>query len=300
MNLNQNRASILLALVIAARATSFLFSKICLTTMTAYSLISVRFIMAAFILFVLFRKHIFNFFSLNDAKKGFLFGTLYFCTLLCEHIGLRTTNSGTASLLENTAIILVPLAEALLSRKYPEKRTVFRALLAIAGVLLLSIRGQSIEFSSGELFLLCAAVFYSSAIIVTDRLSKAGDAFNMGFFQVCTIAFWSTISAAVSGTYTLPNSPKQCVMLFVLAAVCTCFGYTLQPVAQSKVHADKAALFCAINPLIAGILGAVILNEGYTLYSICGTVLILLSLLGNSTCRPHHEKTNNHLRISIL
>lgn len=279
MKLNQKNASILLALVISARATSFLFSKLCLTTMTAYSLISVRFTLAALIMLILFRKHIFGCFDIKDAKKGFLFGTLYFCTLLCEHIGLKTTNSGTASLLENMAIILVPFAEAILSQKYPEKKTIFRAVLAVCGVVLLTMKGQSFAFTTGEVYLLCAAVFYSSAIIVTSRLSTQGDAFNMGFFQVCTIAFWGTLSSALSGNYTLPASTEQYLMVFILAAVCTCFGYTLQPVAQSKVPSEKAALFCAINPLIAGMLGTLILREAFTPFSFCGTVLILIALI---------------------
>ncbi|MDD5919412.1 MAG: DMT family transporter [bacterium] len=279
MRFNQKTASILLALVISARATSFLFSKLCLTTMTAYSLISVRFITATLIMLILFQRHIFGSFSFNDAKKGFLFGTLYFFTLLCEHIGLKTINSGTASLLENLAIILVPFAETFLSRKCPEKKTVFRAILAIAGVFFLSMKGQSFEFAVGELYLLCAAAFYSAAIIVTSRLSTQGDAFNMGFFQVCTIAFWGTLSATLSGNYTLPTSTEQYLMVLILAAVCTCFGFTLQPVAQSKVPSEKAALFCAINPLIAGILGTIILHESFTPFSICGTVLILFALI---------------------
>jgi len=279
MKFNQKTASILLALVISARATSFLFSKLCLTTMSAYSLISVRFIAAALIMFILFRRHIINCFSFNDAKKGFLFGTLYYCTLLFEHIGLKSINSGTASLLENLAIILVPFAESLLSRRYPEKKTLFRAFLAISGVVFLSMKGHSLEFGTGELYLLCAAAFYSSAIIVTSRLSTSGDAFNMGFFQVCMIAFLSTLSALLSGNYTFPSSTEQYMMMLILAAVCTCFGFTLQPVAQSKVPSEKAALFCAINPLIAGLLGTIILHEAFTPFSICGTVLILIALM---------------------
>ncbi len=279
MKLNQKTASILLSLVISARATSFLFSKLCLTTMSAYSLISMRFITAALIMLFIFRRHILSYFNINDVKKGFLFGTLYFFTLLCEHLGLKTTNSGTASLLENLAIILVPLAEAILSRKYPEKKNILCAILALSGVIFLSTKGQSLEFSRGELYLLCSAVFYSTAIIVTGRLSTQGDAFNMGFFQVCTIAFWSTLSALLSGNYTFPSSTGQCLMVLVLAAVCTCFGYTLQPVAQSIVSSEKAALFCSINPLIAGILGTVFLHESFTPFSICGALLILISFI---------------------
>jgi len=68
-------------------------------------------------------------------------------------------------------------------------------------------------------------------------------------------------------------------MVLILATVCTCFGFTLQPVAQSKVPSEKAALFCAINPLIAGILGTIFLAESFTTFSFCGTVLILAALI---------------------
>lgn len=279
MELNTKTASVLLALVISARATSFMFSKICLTTMTAFSLISVRFILASLIMLILFHKHIFNRFNKKDMLKGFLFGTLYFYTLLCEHIGLKTTNSGTASLLENMAIIIVPLAEAILSRKYPSNKVLLRALMSVCGIALLSLKGQTVSFSSGELYLLCAALFYSSAIIVTNRLTADGDTFNMGFFQVCTIALWGTVSAALSGRYTLPVSAGQYAMVFLLAAVCTCFGFTLQPVAQSRITSDKAALFCAINPFIASILGIVFLHENFTVFTVSGEIMIFVALI---------------------
>lgn len=279
MELNCKTASILLALVIAARAVSFMFNKICLTTMNAFSLISMRFILASLILLILFHKHIFSRYNEKDMLKGFLFGTLYFCTLLCEHMGLKTTASGTASLIESMAIIIVPLAEAILSRKSPSNKVLLRSLISVCGIALLTLKGQSVSFSSGERYLLCAALFYASAIIVTNRLTADGDPFNMGFFQVCTIALLGTVSASLSGRYTLPVSVWQYVMIFLLAVVCTCFGFTLQPVAQSKVASDKAALFCAINPFVASILGVVFLHENFTIFTISGELMILAALI---------------------
>ena len=279
MTLNKRKASILLAFVISARATSFMFSKSCLTTMTAFSLISLRFLCAAMILFLFFHRHILKTFDKGDLLKGFLFGTLYFLTLFCEHMGLKTTNSGTASFLENMAIIIVPFAEAFLTRHLPGKKTLLRAFLAMSGILLLTMKDGLPAFSSGEGLLLCAAGFYAAAIIVTSRMSRDGDSFNMGFFQVCTIASWGTVSAFFSGKYTLPSSGGQVGMIFVLAAVCTCFGFTLQPVAQSKLSSETSALFCALSPMVAGLLGMIFLQESLTPFSFAGEVLILISLL---------------------
>ena len=68
-------------------------------------------------------------------------------------------------------------------------------------------------------------------------------------------------------------------MLLMLVLVCTGFGFTLQPVAQSHVSAERAGLFCAINPAIAALLGVVILKEQLGIIGIIGILLILESLM---------------------
>lgn len=279
MKLTEKKAELLLMLVISARATSFMFSKLCLATMDTFCLLALRFLLATVLLFVFFHRRIRKGFNKRTFLSGMLIGVLFFSVLTCELIGLKTTSSSTASFLENLAIIIVPLIESALTRRRPEKRTVLSALLALAGVAFLTLSADGIAFSSGELILLGAAFLYAISIIVTTRLSRHGDSFVIGFFQVAVIGILGLFVSLFTGSFTLPATPAQYEMIGILSIVCTGFGFTLQPVAQSRLSAEKAGTLCALSPLVAGILGVVFLKEALTLNMLLGDLLILISLL---------------------
>lgn len=77
----------------------------------------------------------------------------------------------------------------------------------------------------------------------------------------------------------LPQSGTQWLMIGVLIVVCTGFGFTLQPVAQKHVTAQRAGLFCVISPAIAAILGVVVLQEKIGIWGGIGFLLILTSIV---------------------
>ncbi|MBO5556540.1 MAG: EamA family transporter, partial [Oscillospiraceae bacterium] len=111
--MNERRAEWLLASVIVARATSLLFSKLSLRAMGPYNLAGVRFTLAFLVLLVLFGKR-FHRLRPRTVARGFVLGAAFFLTIAFELHGLRMTASATTSILENTAIVWVPLLEAAL------------------------------------------------------------------------------------------------------------------------------------------------------------------------------------------
>ena len=87
------------------------------------------------------------------------------------------------------------------------------------------------------------------------------------------------IAACCFETPRLPRTGMEWGMVLALAIVCTGFGFTLQPVAQSHTSAERAGLFCALSPACATLFGAVLLHEKITLLGAAGILLILSSLL---------------------
>lgn len=279
MKLTAKKAELLLMLVISARATSFMFSKLCLTTMDTFRLLALRFLFAAALLFLFFHRRICQGFSRKTLLSGILIGVLFFSVLTCELIGLKTTDSSTASFLENLAIIIVPLLESAISRRRPERKALLSALFALIGVAFLTLSASGISFSRGDGILLVAAFLYAVSIIVTNRLSRHGDSFVIGFFQVAAIGGLSLFITLITGSLTFPATLAQYGMIGILSVVCTGFGFTLQPVAQSRLSAEKAGTLCALSPLVAGIMGVVFLKETVTPNMLLGDLLILISLL---------------------
>ncbi len=281
IELTEKRAEVLLILLVSARATSFMFNKLLIDSITRFALLSLRFGTAFILLMLLFGSRIFRNFDWKDALRGAVIGCCFFLTMSCELTGVPFIASSKASFIENTAIVLVPLAEAALAGRFPGRQSLIAALLAFAGVALLSVKSGSfsLEFGKGECWLMMAACCYTLAIMVTSRLSRRGDAFTMGIFQVGTEALLSTIAAFATGTAVFPHNGTEWAMILLLAVVCTGFGFSLQPVAQSKVSPEKTSLLCAVNPMVAGLLGVLFMKETLGAAGFAGCALILLALV---------------------
>ena len=278
MKLDTNRALILMTFVISARASSFMFSKLCLVSMTSYSLLALRFSTASVLLLLLFHRRLIPAMNWQNIRSGIVIGTVFYFVLASELAGLKTSTASTSAFIENLAIVIVPFFECILMRRYPEKKSILSAILAVCGVGALTMVGNRIGFSVGECFLFAAAFLYAVGIIVTDRLAKSGDSFAIGFVQVTTTGVLAWVNTGITDSFTMPASASQWVMILVLAVVCTGFGFTLQPVAQAHMSAETASSFCALAPLIASLLSCIFLKDPVTVYSLIGAVLILLSL----------------------
>ena len=275
--LSRTSAELLLAGVIIARATSYLFSKLILAGMGKFNLLGIRFLLAFVLLLILFAKRV-----RQIDRKTFLAGTvmggMFFLVMTAELSGLKLTASGNASFLENTAIVLVPLLQAALQRRLPRLKALLSALVCFAGVAFLTL-GSGMKFGTGELFCLLAAFLYACTILVTDRLTHGNiDALAAGIVQVGTIGVLSLAASLLLESPRLPSGTLEWTGILMLAVVCTGFGFTLQPLAQSGTTAERAGMFCALNPMVAVLLGVIFLHEPFTLQTAIGGGMILAGI----------------------
>lgn len=273
------RAELLLAGVIIARATSFIFAKGCLQEMGTFNLLAVRFLLGFVLLAAIFWRKLLHI-TAHTLLRGMALGGLFFLVMTCEVTAIHTADTAVVAALENTAIILVPLFQAALIRRLPKPAALLSAAVAVIGVMLLNLRGGALSFGRGEVMAMIAACIYACAIIATDRFShRESDPVVLGVIQVGTLGMLALIASLVWEQPHLPYAPRTWVMVAVLAVVCTGFGFTLQPVAQSHTTAERSGLFCALNPAVAAILGATVLQERLTPMGVLGIGLILGSLL---------------------
>lgn len=121
-------------------------------------------------------------------------------------------------------------------------------------------------------------MLYAVGIIVTDRYSHKCDALIVGIVEVGCIGLFSLILSFIFEQPRIPSGGTGWGCVLVLALVCTGFGFTLQPVAQSHTTSRRAGLMCALNPAFASVLGVVFLSEPVTVQGVCGALLILASL----------------------
>ena len=276
--MTRTQAELLLAAVIIARSTSYVLTKVGLQDMGKFTLLAVRFLLALAFLAVLFRRTLLS---------GLAMGGIYFCVMTAELTALKTVETSTVSFVTNTAVVIVPLVQAVLSCRWPEHRVLLGALACLLGVALLTLR-NGLVLTPGVGYCILEAFLYSAAILVTDRLTHAGaDPLLSGVVQVGFLGVLALIASFLFETPHLPGSGTEWLVVLALALVCSGFGFTLQPVAQSGTTADHAALFCALNPFVAATLGAVCFHEHFGLAGLLGGALILAGILVSCWPQKH-------------
>ena len=188
--------------------------------------------------------------------------------------------SGVSSLIENMAIVLVPILTAIVSRQLPKRKTMFCAVLAVTGVGFLSLtQRSSVNGALGIGLAICAAVTYAFCILATEKVSRNGDPLTIGMIQLGTMGVLSLAAAGVTGGLILPQTGRQWVLILMLALLCSCFGFAFQPLGQKYVPAEEAAVLTVVNPFTASILGILAANESVSVSKLTGYVLILSALI---------------------
>ena len=157
--MSERKAEVLMTAAIIACSTSFVFSKMGLSTMGAFNILAARFFAGIYTAVCPARQK-------DDGKAGPLHdfgrspgGLPLFLVMSCEMLALKTAHAGTVSLLENLAIILVPLLESALHHIRPKAMGLLCAAIAVGGVAMLVLKGRGFRLGAGECIALLAAFF---------------------------------------------------------------------------------------------------------------------------------------------
>ena len=249
-------------------------------------------LLAFIILFVLFSRK-----AIADIRKdphvihaSLLLGGVYFLCMAAELIGLQYTTASTCSFLENSAIVIVPIMEAFLLRRFPKPVIIASTVITFIGIGLIVLRGSadgtaagsSHFFGSlglGEILCMVAALLYAAAIIITDRISKKYDPLTLGILYVGFMGLLGLASSFIVETPHLPQSGSEWIMLLALAVLCTAFGFTIQPVAQKPLSSESAGIICALNPLSTAVLGWILMGDALGVSGVIGAILILAGII---------------------
>ena len=274
---NERFGEILVGTALALRGSSLLFAKIAMRTMGPFLLMATRFFIAFAIIGLIFHKRLAKV-TLKELGYCALVGFFLFLSMAFELRRLQTTSSTVTAFLEGMVVVIVPVLTCIMERKLPDKLTIITAIIAIAGVGFLTLKGDRVGFTAGELLVLAGAVWYSGSTIATDRAAKSCDPMNIAIFQLLFIGIFAFFGALVFEDIRLPESGAEWGAVLALAIICSGVGFTLQPLGQKYITPERAGLLTVTNPMTATALGILFLGERLTPAIIAGAVLIIISI----------------------
>ena len=169
MSVKLTKGDLLMASAAFVWGFSYIFMKWGLDSCTPMQLIFLRCSLAFPFLLLIFNKKIIP--NKTEIIYSFLLAIAFFTLSIGYNFGLKTTDASTAGFLAGTTVAMVPILNGILNRKMPEKKVLFCAVLALAGIAMLSLT-SGLVISAGAMFCIGGAMIYAIHIIVTGRALK--------------------------------------------------------------------------------------------------------------------------------
>lgn len=194
----------------------------------------------------------------------------------------RYTTVATATVCYYLAPLFLLLASPLLGEKLTAKKLLCIA-IALTGLVFVSGIIESglpgITEGKGILLGLGAAVLYATVMLLNKKLSPI-PAYDKTILQLGSAALVLLPYLLLSGSFVLPQlTGTQWALLCLVGVLHTGIAYAMYFGAMKDLPAKTMAIFSYLDPVIAVVLSAVVLQEGITPWGIAGTVLILGSAL---------------------
>lgn len=280
--ITKNNASFFLLLNALFWGSSYIWSKMLLGFIPAFSILFICAFLGLLATVILFGKQLKKF----NRKAVMLCALISIVSVIsntfCMLALKRTSGSNTAFIVQ-LSIVITPVIMAVLERKSPPAKTVVLALSAMVGIYLITCAGKGLNINIGDVFAFCNAIFFSLFIALQNKFSHQVSPIQFTFIQHATnlIIFLSLAAIFERGELHPGNLINPVfILLIVLNASVTIFTTLFQSSAIKYVRPENATIIYAFEPVTTALLGAVLLGERFTgISSAIGCIIILLTVI---------------------
>ena len=195
----------------------------------------------------------------------------------------QRVNSGLAALIVSSTPIWVAILESILDKRVPSYQFILALIIGFGGIIILSypvltsgVRADILSI----LFLLVASISWSSGLVLqTRRPVDLSRGVSSGYQQLFGGIFYVIIALIVGEKLPAPTTEAWMawgyLVVFGSLLAFTSFVSALQILPTSLV-----TTYAYVNPVIAVLLGWLILREPITLWTIAGGLLVIFGVMG--------------------
>lgn len=219
--------------------------------------------------------------GLRDVIALALPGVFLAADLVAWHASIHVTTVANATLLANLAPVFVTAIGWLFLGATVSRAFLVGLTVAIIGIVVLKggLSGLTEGNPAGDALAILAALFYAGYM-----LSVAG---LRGRFDTARVMLWSTLSAAVwllpvvllTESQLFPITIFGWAMLLGLALISHAGGQVAITYALAYLPTAFSSLTLLLQPVVAALLGVVVLGEGVGITQAVGGVIVLCGIL---------------------
>lgn len=283
------KPALLLATIIWG--SSFVVMKGTLDTFPVFTLLAVRFTVAAALLAVVFWKR-WRQMNRSHLLRGVIMGTLLFTAYVTQTYGLTGTTPGKNAFLTAGYCVIVPFLYWVSFKHRPDKYNIAAALVCIAGIGCVSLTGD-FSISWGDALTLVGSFFYAAHILAVARSAKGHDIFLLTILQFATAAVLATIGTLLVDPPIAAPSADALLGLGYLAVFCTAGALLLQNIGQKYTEPAQASVLLTLESVFGIICSIIFYHERPTGLNYLGFALIFCAVIISETKLSFLKKRKN-------
>jgi len=289
----RTRAELALLGVTLSWGGSFLVVKDTLATLGPFTLIALRFALAAAALALVFGRAAFalgaDVRGRSNLRTAAAIGGLLFAGFALQTAGLTTTTPARSGFITATYVGMVPLLSRVLFGRRLGARTLASIAGALAGLFLLTDpRGAGVN--AGDWLTLLSALAFAAHLIAIERYGLGISARALSLAQMATVALAAAPLAFALEGASPQLSARSLGAIAYLGLACSALGFLAQTWAQRHTTATRAGLIFSLESLFAALLSVAVGAESITIWQWAGGLLLVAGVIVGESEPPSLEQ----------
>lgn len=262
---------------------SFVVMKDAVGLLPTFTLLAIRFAVAAAIMLVVCRKSLRSGVSRRDAAVGAAVGVALWAAYVAQTLGLAQTTAGKNAFLTGTYCVLVPFVSHLMGGERLGFYNVGAAAICLAGIGLVAL--DDLAIGTGDLLTLVGAVFFALEICIVGKYGASTDVNAVSFWMFLVVAALSAVSAVVfePGSLNVAWTWDVVGRLAFLAVICTCFNMFVQNAGLAHVESSTGSLLLSLESPSGVLFSVLLAGEALSARLLVGFALIFAAIVISET-----------------
>lgn len=271
---------------------SFLFVKISVTSVSIFTLLSWRNVLAVLFMTIFAKVGLLDVQLRGKNVRPLLLLSLFqpVAYYICEAVGVKMTTASESGVFISIMPIVTMIFSTIFLKDRPSVRQVLFMILTVLGAVTIAGIGGFTTSSSfiGYLFL-ALAVCSDSAYAITAQKIKDFNNVEKTYVMAATGAVVFTACAVVEHTIkgtmmqyiTMPFQDTDFLLsILYLSIFCNCIAFIATNYGISIIGATRRASFVGIASITSILSGVIFLGESFTLPQVVATAMILIGVFG--------------------
>lgn len=278
-----------LLLVTVIWGGGFVASHMALESLTPFQIMTVRFFLGTVILGAISLPGM-KWIKKEELRAGFFMGCALFAAFAFQIVGLQYTTPSNNAFLTATNVVMVPFIAFLAYRKTVGLNGMAGAVIAVAGVGILSLK-DGFSLGAGDGLTLAGAVGFALQIFLTGEFAQKHRVNVLNTVQMGVAFLLSLLFLLARGEIPVHAASSGWLSVVYLGAVSTALTYLLQTNCQKYVDGTKAAIILSMESVFGALFSVLLLGERVTMRMTGGCVMILAAVILSNYSGEKKEKT---------